>query len=162
MYVFRHLCVRNDKHCPYCRKQFVALYPTHAQAYKEHGENIPNGVSSWTDEWERRGNGDLRDIARVDIGCSDVSMLLHVRINTSVYCPDNIRYRVAFFTSYKDAAKEEDLRLKKDRQYLLEGNSVWEANEAEDGGHFYRVVKIPYGKTICLNYLCEQLEQSFK
>jgi hypothetical protein len=39
---------------------------------------------------------------------------------------------------------------------------VWEANETKGSGDFYQITKIPYGKTICLNDLCEQLQQSFK
>src|SRR5579863_876262 len=47
-----HLCIRNDEHCPTCRKFFITLHNS------GDGNIHKPGKSEWVDEWIRRRNGD--------------------------------------------------------------------------------------------------------
>jgi hypothetical protein len=64
-----HKIVRNDDHCPVCRRFDVSfhqtIYQAHSVAYKtmrgdkdEHFETLKNTGTVWIDEWVRRSNGD--------------------------------------------------------------------------------------------------------
>jgi hypothetical protein len=65
-----HVCVRNDDHCPVCKRYTVRFFPDWGAAYaaakeligdddKEEELGILKGASRcWIDEWVRRRNGD--------------------------------------------------------------------------------------------------------
>lgn len=79
-YLFTHLCVRNDDHCPICRRHYISVHESLDEAYDaalqklsndelpEDIENLKNGDPIWIDEWVRRSNGDHYQITKIEEG----------------------------------------------------------------------------------------------
>ncbi|AYV77483.1 MAG: hypothetical protein Dasosvirus4_4 [Dasosvirus sp.] len=84
MYLYLHQIVRNDEHCPVCRRHVISLYKTLDEACNEamkdindrilkgYGEKDNNylyqlekGWVIWIDEWERRRNGDKYQVFKL-------------------------------------------------------------------------------------------------
>jgi hypothetical protein len=99
-------------------------------------------------------------------------MLLHVRINRFEWCPDNINYWVSFYTSL-DAACEGAPKIldSNDRENLKKMEPVWKAvksgyNSESDSdpdpdkakGNHYQIIKLEYGKRLCLNEYCKRVQ----
>ncbi len=57
MYAYLHKRVRNDEHCPNCRKYYLTVCETQQHSFK-HPELTLTSNTVWEDEWVRRRNGD--------------------------------------------------------------------------------------------------------
>jgi hypothetical protein len=69
--------VRNDDHCPICRRYYVSIHKTLEETYEEivkcmtdefkseQLEDLKQGKSLWVDEWVRRRNGDSYQILKI-------------------------------------------------------------------------------------------------
>jgi hypothetical protein len=76
-YVFFHTVVRNDDHCPVCRRHYVTFYSDFDEAVKcasqemeekakpKRIERLKKGHAVWIDEWVRRSNGDRYRISNL-------------------------------------------------------------------------------------------------
>jgi hypothetical protein len=77
-YMFHHLMIRNDEHCPICRRYYISLHSTlkdvlnyfsSIELENELDETdkhmLETGGPIWIDEWERRRNGDKYQIVEI-------------------------------------------------------------------------------------------------
>ena len=69
-----HKKVRNDDHCPVCKRYYVSVHRTQASACGQLDtdkfsakqlKRLENGEAIWIDEWVRRSNGDRYQILRI-------------------------------------------------------------------------------------------------
>jgi len=71
-FAFIHVCIRNDEHCPTCRKYYVTCFDDLDEAcdYKHLDERdlLKRGGVLWVDEWERRRNGDRYEVFEITSG----------------------------------------------------------------------------------------------
>lgn len=58
LYLYTHLCIRNDEHCPNCRKYYVSICFDLNNALEKIPEKAKLNEFIWIDEWIRRRNGD--------------------------------------------------------------------------------------------------------
>jgi hypothetical protein len=79
-FLCHNLCIRNDDHCPNCRKYFVSIHKTKEEALTKTKKNLMVNSnyhdskfdelclnsSCWIDEWKRRRNGDLYNVVNID------------------------------------------------------------------------------------------------
>ncbi len=74
MYLLAHKCVRNDEHCPNCRKYYISIHDTFDDIknyvkYKikssKNRKKLYINKELWIDEWIRRANGDLYTIVKI-------------------------------------------------------------------------------------------------
>jgi hypothetical protein len=132
-YLFFHKMIRNDEHCPLCRRYYVSFHTTLNEVYdnailniedinKEDSINLKNGNSIWIDEWVRRRNGDLYKIMKIQpniilnlndnldntmdskIECNNTNfMVLQITVNKLVDCPNNIIFKISFHNNIEEA-----------------------------------------------------------
>jgi hypothetical protein len=114
MHAYLHKRVRNDEHCPNCRKYYLTVCETQQHCFK-HPELTLTSNTVWEDEWVRRRNGDRYSyqpivsgleydlISFEDTECEQEKyeyiqfILICKTVDTRLYCPDNIKYSVWFF-----------------------------------------------------------------
>ena len=58
MYAYLHQRIRNDEHCPNCRKYYLTVYETQQDCFERCPELTLTNNTVWEDEWVRRRNGD--------------------------------------------------------------------------------------------------------
>jgi len=132
-HLFLHKSVRNDDHCPICRKYYVTLHKNMTSALEaakeclgeedeydtaEHLNRLKEGQAVWIDEWVRRSNGDLYQIVKPDLDtwldlsqeqenskeAHDVKyMMLEICIDKTEWCPKNIKFEASFHTTQEQA-----------------------------------------------------------
>lgn len=103
-HVLIHMRVRNDDHCPRCRRYYVSFHTSWDNAYKtaiddidEDHEDEPEKTDKikkelqesccWIDEWVRRSNGDLYQIRPVLSGMQwnlSVTDIQNYSVNTII------------------------------------------------------------------------------
>ena len=129
LYVCLHVCVRNDDSCPRCRTATMYFTRTYGQACEIANDMIRedcirernpidclHGGYCWTDEWERRRNGDSYSVFKIEHGESynvlkdlwgntssgspDTAPTTHLLVRTKIrprkWCPKNYRYFASF------------------------------------------------------------------
>lgn len=156
MYAYLHQKIRNDEHCPYCRKYYLTVFESSMDIplIYEKGNN-----SYWVDEWIRRRNGDrytvqpinnninydLNDFENVE--CEEIPnmkskmMLIHISIDKEKWCPSNIKYNISFHENINVSSCEipyEDIKKLCETKELkiIEGSKL----------DYYKIIEIEYGK----------------
>ncbi|AKI79767.1 hypothetical protein QJ850_gp038 [Acanthamoeba polyphaga mimivirus] len=144
------------------------------------------GSSIWRDEWIRRNNGDKYQIIKITTdkeyellkygnekfneevdentdGENIIKyMLLHIKVKTSKWCPDNIKYFVSFYFTLENACAFADIGDKKNLLKNLE--PVWinknkiDVGLCSKGGDYFQIIELEYDEKINLNKCCEQLK----
>jgi len=139
-----HARIRNDDHCPICRRYYVSFHATWDAAYHsalkqmklEYQENekdmeaLRKNSYVWIDEWVRRSNGDSYRILSIDQKLShdaqpfvsNVSEApgffgLCIRIRPEDECPNNIQFRMHLAPSVSSCVTE---MVKYDRDDMVE------------------------------------------
>lgn len=75
MYIYTHKSIRNDDHCPICRRYYISVHNTFDEAYTEAAQDIDSEYLEdlredqvlWIDEWVRRSNGDKYHIFKITL-----------------------------------------------------------------------------------------------
>ena len=131
-----HICVRNDDHCPICRRYYVSFHTSWACAYARAIQQIEDEDAHaelerhsycWVDEWVRRSNGDMFRICPVAAGTRwDLSdwgsinvgkqvlcqskevkfIALQISVDPAEWCPANLHYSIALFHTAEEAASD--------------------------------------------------------
>ncbi|BCS83755.1 hypothetical protein QLL95_gp0368 [Cotonvirus japonicus] len=201
-YMFYHLKIRNDYHCPTCRQPKIFFYNTLKEAYIQAYSYINNmndtdsemlqaGSSIWKDEWVRRNNGDKYQIIKIEtnkeyellkyyndgkngsLSIGEINeeniikyMLLHIKVKTSKWCPDNIKYFISFHFTLETALYQCVQKNIGDKKDLLQNfESVWINNDNDSaeicpkGGDYYQIIEIKSDEEINLNKCCDQLKK---
>ena len=148
MYAYLHKRIRNDEHCPNCRKYWLTVFESQQQFYQQQlyqqqlsYENIPllncdNKHTIWVDEWIRRRNGDQYTIQPINYELSynlnnfedyelnngpninATHMLLHIIIDNDKDCPDNIMFDIKFYDCERFSVSYHLIPNKQDRHQL--------------------------------------------
>lgn len=200
-YVLLHKKIRNDEHCPTCRKYYISLHEDKQKAYVAASEDIEDDDLKilkrddyvWVDEWVRRRNGDLYQVIPLELDRiyelgepisvmkeSDMSneharfMLLHIVVDKTQWCPENIRFMISFYSS-KDKNIQVDLDdsrmnnlldlkpvLRKLKEYHWWSDSDTETSEDlalnDAKWEYYQMIPIEPAEEIYLNGYCELLK----
>lgn len=147
---------------------------------------LKEGSSIWIDEWVRRNNGDKYQIIKIttdkkyellkhyeedldeEIDSEIIEentikyMLLHIKVKTSKWCPNNIKYFVSFHFELETACDFVDIGDKKN--ILKNFEPVWinknkiDAGLCSKGGDYFQIIELESDKKINLNKCCEQLK----
>ena len=156
-YLFFHKMIRNDEHCPNCKRYYISFYDTLEDAYIRAKDEIvedtdvdlillKEGYSVWVDEWVRRRNGDKYQIVKIKPNeiydlCEDLSngfdinhsemkfMVLRIDVNKSYACPNNIEFHISFYESI-DKAYDEIIEMINILNY--DGDEETEKNQLND------------------------------
>jgi hypothetical protein len=169
-----HVQVRNDDHCPSCRRFYVSFSDTPDQ-------NLDN--FTWEDEWVRRRNGDgyisKRIKCRQKYDLNDLSLLekqynnfrstllpkymvIQIHVLRQEWCPENIQFYVTFFSGKKKAVKfclnEIGIESISAHHTLYQGKPLFLGKKS---GVYYHVVPIKNNDTLCLNDNCLQIQPDF-
>jgi len=130
MFALIHTMIRNDEHCPICRRYYISVHKSKEDALNQltdleekQSEQLKTYNHVWIDEWERRRNGDDYEIIKITSDkiynlhklSKDVYkegkegevkyLFLHINVNKNKWCPDNLNYKISFHTT-KDKAYE--------------------------------------------------------
>jgi hypothetical protein len=221
MYLYFNKMVRNDWHCPECRKYYISIHKSIDDACimaskeircddededkSKYINKLKRGKSVWIDEWVRRSNGDLYqilkitpnqkydlhdpddfddvDLQRIDDKKNDSKiqcLLLHINIDKSEWCPDNINYYISFHNTIDDACDERLHCLSTSEDKM---KSIWinktiasaasaasaasvggkddmfnSSKDKDSAGDYYQIIKLEYDKLICLNDYCAYVQ----
>lgn len=182
-YIFFHKRIRNDDHCPLCRRYYISIHENLEPVYTETSEyftnevfdNLKKGKVVWVDEWVRRRNGDKYQIFKVipektyDLHqwnhADEINnehkvqhMFLHVNLNKSKWCPDNINYTISFHKTLEEACIKGARFLDSiaDMESLKTLQPIWQANDSngQGSGDHYQIIPLECGKRLCLNDYC--------
>lgn len=126
------------------------------------GEN-----TEWYDEWIRRRNGDRYTVQPINYGinyylnlfdemdCDEISctmakfMLLHIVIDKTEYCPNDVEYNVSFYENGKISVQYHQIPSKKDRCKLY---SLRELTLIKDSRlDYFKIIEIEYKKEIFID-----------
>lgn len=183
-YLFVHKRVRNDDHCPSCKRYFVTIYNDAKEIYEMcdlYGDKLDELMESstvWIDEWVRRGNGDRHTIVPIYTGREyDIAlahnirpkpsapdenvkyMLLHITVDHKKWCPDNITFHATFYKTMDDLKEDQvdHLNIEKFNEQTL-----WIPKSERDikNGDFYQIIEIKPTETIDINSLCEEIQEN--
>lgn len=91
-------------------------------------------------------------------------MLLHIKVRSKCYCPDNIKFEISFYKTFNEAFLTGKGYLKRGKIISdFRKMPVWQTvNDIEclddhDGDH-YQIIKLECDKRICLNTYCTQIQ----
>ena len=132
-----HLVIRNDNHCPTCRRWYLNV--------KRDDEKLQNDLVEWEDEWVRRRNGDkyqkINIIPNFKYDLSEWSLdsnkhlnvnvthfLLIIKINKYKWCPKNIKFYISFYDKKIDAYNAASKFLNKSELTNIE-NGHWQKDD---------------------------------
>ncbi|AAV50318.1 hypothetical protein [Acanthamoeba castellanii mimivirus] len=120
-------------------------------------ENEKFNLDSDVDE-----NSDVNEDSNVDENIIKY-MLLHIKVKTSKWCPNNIKYFVSFYFTLENACDFADIG---DKTNLLKNlESVWinknkiDVGLCSKGGDYFQIIELESDKKINLNKCCEQLKK---
>lgn len=148
MYILLHKVIRNDEHCPICRKYYISFHNNKNDTLifakniidDDNLKTLENNNYLWIDEWVRRSNGDQFNIFPIkknkafDLANSIYNtfedplppkfMLLNIQVDKSLWCSDNIQFYIEFHDTVEAAFSRSDLHdnFKDD---LLNFRPVW-------------------------------------
>ncbi len=154
LYALIHKIVRNDEHCPVCRRYYITVYDNLDDLYKyldqihleQKDLDILKATSRvWVDEWVRRRNGDLYVVTPVILDEEFIPrnppnpiiktqiyqcnyMLLNIMVDQEEYCPDNIVFRISF---HNELSKVSRLTSNEDVDSESDSSSEEELESAE-------------------------------
>lgn len=200
-YLFIHIEVRNDYHCPICRRYYISIHESIDDTLKlctqaDNDDNISiddinlkllkEGNAIWIDEWIRRGNGDKYQIIKIgkqeyNLGDSLINhdnkeisfnakyMMLHIQVDKSAWCPENIIFIISFYESFDKACDKlledyynkncTDIYHDNDRcvyeNKLKNNESIYVDNK--NGGDFYQLIELEKDKQLYLNEYCQYI-----
>jgi hypothetical protein len=75
-YLYYHKLVRNDDHCPICRRFYISIHTNKKDAISQASEDIDDSTDVlylekygdvWIDEWVRRRNGDQYKVFEIEL-----------------------------------------------------------------------------------------------
>ena len=166
MYAYLHQCIRNDEHCPNCRKYYLTVYQIQQHCFKHPKLTLTNNTV-WEDEWVRRRNGDCYSYQPIvfgldydlnsfkDIECEqnkyeDIQFILICKtVDTRLYCPHNIKYSVWFFNERSRLTcniipnKADRMKLYKEKELKL--------NYSEFETKYFKIICVRVGEPIDIN-----------
>ncbi len=194
MYFYVHKCIRNDEHCHNCRQYYISIHNTindikhfiSTDLTKLQISELCKNKELWIDEWERRKNGDMYNIIGIEpnkiYNLNNLNfdsydstytcfthLFLHINIDKSKSCPENINYKISFYTSYESVI-ESSFKYFSDHTNICSSkyknikqiNNFFERDkEQNDGsGDYYKILKINVGEKIHLNACCENVQSN--
>jgi hypothetical protein len=186
-YIYYHKQIRNDDHCPLCKRYYITLHKTYEDVCKnaiacvvpdaDDVEKLKRGDNVWIDEWIRRRNGDNHQIFKInpnyvyylnehsdgrinDIEQCDINyILLNIEIDKSKWCPDNIIFSISCHRSLNDVAKRvKELNLAKDDRRNIFNMKEVLVKYVDGSSNYYQLIKPEFGKEIYLNGLCRHVQ----
>jgi|688.fasta_scaffold807515_1 hypothetical protein len=168
MYAYLHQRIRNDEHCPNCRKYYLTVYQTQQHCFKHPKLTLTNNTV-WEDEWVRRRNGDcysyqpivlgleydLNSFEYIECECEQNNyeniqfILICKTVDTRLYCPDNIKYSVWFFNDLLRLTYE-IIPDKEDRMELCEEKELI-LNYSEFETKYFKIICVCVGEPVDIN-----------
>jgi hypothetical protein len=166
MYAYLHQRIRNDEHCPNCRKYYLTIYETQQHCFKHPKLTLTNNTV-WEDEWVRRRNGDCYSYQSIVLGLEydlnsfedmeceqkkyeDIRFILICKtVDITLYCPYNIKYSVWFSNkppslTYKIIPnKAERMKLYKEKELKL--------NYGKFETKYFKIICVRVGEPIDIN-----------
>lgn len=179
-----HIQVRNDDHCPVCRiytitvetdkKVLLQKFEKQILDYgdEQDASTLRKHGNVWIDEWVRRRNGDFFSITPIeadaymflDIDTEDKKILqtqthcrlglLHVEIDDSLFCPNNIKFYLSCHLTFTDLLQQQ---LPQYRNTLRINRTLGIPQKQSRGGQFFHIFDLRSGRSTVLNDLCPQL-----
>lgn len=161
-----HLVIRNDDHCPICRRWYLTT---------TKDDKPQTGDVTWIDEWVRRRNGDKYQTINIipdkqydlsewklesnpELNINASHLLLKIRVDKNEYCPDNIKYYVSFYKTSDDAYRGATKYLENTELSKLKTGYWKEYDDEPHIGDFFIIIKLEKDEEICLNDFCPQIQ----